>query len=248
MDGSASPSVEALTRLGLTEYAAKAYVALVSLGEADAESVAARSGVPRTKVYDALDELGSRGWARDEGGRPRKWRPESPQACVARERAQLDALLTASLTDLEAQFERRAVRIVGSVWVLEGDDAIDAKRREMLARAARQVLVAFPAGAPPDDAVLRELRAAARRNVRVQVMVGDSRSASDRLLAVPAEVRVVPVPAHILFVDMREGLVQLPGPEGPRRAIWNPTPELAALMASMGTGLWATGLPWPEPR
>lgn len=235
-------SLEALTALGLTEYAAKAYVALVALGEADAEAVAARSGVPRTKVYDALDELGSRGWAKDEGGRPRRWRPESPHDCVARERARLDALMAATLPDLESQFEKRAVRVVGTVWVLEGAAAIEQKLAEMVAGASKHVLLSVPAGEGLDESHLRILRAAARRDVRVQVMVADAAAVTPRVLAVPAEVRVTAVPGRIALVDQREALIVMPG--GDHRAIWNPTPELVSLMGAMVVRLWSTGRPF----
>ena len=237
-------ALEALTALGLTEYGAKAYVALVALGEADAESVAARSGVPRTKVYDALDELAERGWAKDEGGRPRRWRPESPNACVQRERARLDALLASHIPDLESQFEKRAVRVVGTVWVLEGERAIEAKVEEMLAHAGSHVLLGLPAGVNANDSTLRALRAAAQRDVRIQVLVGDAAGASPRLVATPAEVRVGPLPGRILLVDQRQALIVMPSQEGDHRAVWNPTPELVSLMGAMLLRFWSTARPW----
>jgi len=46
--------VEGLRKLGLTEYEAKAYAALVGMGEASAREVHELSGVPRTRIYDIL--------------------------------------------------------------------------------------------------------------------------------------------------------------------------------------------------
>ncbi|MEM4497985.1 MAG: helix-turn-helix domain-containing protein [Nitrososphaerota archaeon] len=49
--------VHALKKLGLSEYEARAYIALVELGEADASEISRRSGVPRTRIYDVLGKL-----------------------------------------------------------------------------------------------------------------------------------------------------------------------------------------------
>ncbi|MCC6024161.1 MAG: helix-turn-helix domain-containing protein, partial [Thaumarchaeota archaeon] len=53
--------VRALRKLGLSEYEARAYIALVELGEADASEISRRSGVPRTRIYDVLGRLESAG-------------------------------------------------------------------------------------------------------------------------------------------------------------------------------------------
>ena len=50
-----------LVNLGLSKYEAKAYAALVTLREATASEIAARSGVPKGRIYDALNELCSKG-------------------------------------------------------------------------------------------------------------------------------------------------------------------------------------------
>lgn len=53
--------VRALKLIGLSEYEARAYIALVELGEAEASEVSRRSGVPRTRIYDVLGRLESAG-------------------------------------------------------------------------------------------------------------------------------------------------------------------------------------------
>ena len=54
-------AVEQLKALGLSTYAARTFVALVSLGEGTAPDVSEVADVPRTRVYDAADELRDRG-------------------------------------------------------------------------------------------------------------------------------------------------------------------------------------------
>lgn len=54
-------AIKQLEKLGLSTYAARTFVALVSLGEGTAQDVSGLVDVPRTRVYDAADELHDRG-------------------------------------------------------------------------------------------------------------------------------------------------------------------------------------------
>ena len=60
-DQARSTAVEQLRALGLSTYAARTFVALVSLGEGTAQDVSDIADVPRTRVYDAVDELRDHG-------------------------------------------------------------------------------------------------------------------------------------------------------------------------------------------
>jgi len=60
-ENSRAVAVEQLTALGLSTYAARTFVALVSLGKGTAQDVSEIADVPRTRVYDAVEELRERG-------------------------------------------------------------------------------------------------------------------------------------------------------------------------------------------
>src|SRR3989344_6316359 len=49
--------LKTLTRIGLTEKAARVYLAALDLGEASVLQLAARSGLMRTTIYYTIDEL-----------------------------------------------------------------------------------------------------------------------------------------------------------------------------------------------
>lgn len=65
--------LERLRALGLAEYPARAYLALLELGPANARAVADRSGVPRGKIYATLNDLHVRGLVEVTPERPHRY-------------------------------------------------------------------------------------------------------------------------------------------------------------------------------
>ncbi|MFN2470594.1 MAG: TrmB family transcriptional regulator [Gaiellaceae bacterium] len=76
--------VEGLTRLGLTMYEAKAYLALIRRGHSTAAEVARLAGVPRQRIYDVLASLVERGLASTRPGRVVKYVASAPDHAIAR--------------------------------------------------------------------------------------------------------------------------------------------------------------------
>ena len=62
--------VEKLRKVGLTEYEAKAYTAMLNVHLSTATGVSEKSGVPRTRIYSVLESLQSKGWIRIISGVP----------------------------------------------------------------------------------------------------------------------------------------------------------------------------------
>lgn len=54
--------IDLLTKIGFSQYSAKAYIALVQLGRASAPDISTVSGVPKPKIYEALDDLYKKGF------------------------------------------------------------------------------------------------------------------------------------------------------------------------------------------
>lgn len=76
--------IEKLKRVGLTEYEAKAYLALVSTHLSTATQVSDKSGVPRTKIYATLESLAQKGWVRVMSGVPLLFKAIKPMAVFER--------------------------------------------------------------------------------------------------------------------------------------------------------------------
>lgn len=111
------PSID-LTHFGFTPTEGLVYEVLLSGGPGTGYAIARSAGLARANAYSALEGLVQKGAARVDGGRPRRYRPETPAALIARisndhgralERlsAELDA---ASVPDTETLVELHSTR------------------------------------------------------------------------------------------------------------------------------------------
>lgn len=66
-------AIEQLEQFGLSVYAARTFVALATLGSGTAKEVSNVADVPRTRVYDAVEELESTGLVEEDGGSPKQF-------------------------------------------------------------------------------------------------------------------------------------------------------------------------------
>src|ERR687893_1842998 len=73
-----------LTGFGFTPTESLVYEVLLKSGPGTGYAIARGAGLARANTYSALEGLVSKGAARVEGGRPRRYRPESPAGLVAR--------------------------------------------------------------------------------------------------------------------------------------------------------------------
>jgi HTH-type transcriptional regulator, sugar sensing transcriptional regulator len=71
-----------LTELGLTVNEARVYLALLRFESPTAAEAAAAAGVPRPKVYEALQALEGRGFSKSIGGRVRRFTPVEAETAL----------------------------------------------------------------------------------------------------------------------------------------------------------------------
>jgi len=77
-------AVERLVRLGLTQYEARAYVALIRRDASAPAEVAKVAGVPRPRIYDVIDSLVAKMLASERPGRTGRFVAVPPDVAVAR--------------------------------------------------------------------------------------------------------------------------------------------------------------------
>ena len=73
-----------LTRFGFTPTEGLVYQVLLTGGPGTGYAIARAAGLARANAYSALEGLVAKGAARVDGGRPKRYRPESPAGLIAR--------------------------------------------------------------------------------------------------------------------------------------------------------------------
>lgn len=184
-----------LREFGLSEYAARTYLALLDLGTTEARDVAALSKVPASKIYHVLDQLHEKGLVSILPEFPRKYAPVPFREFLEKLNEKHEAMLRSLKEDREALLEMFAVvgdttsGDRGTLTLLRGrrnvlerfDEILGSARRDLLVMATPGLLARLRAWAPA-------LHDAARRGADVRLLVP-----SETQLAVhglPGEVRV----------------------------------------------------------
>ncbi len=167
-------AIDGLTRLGLTTYEARVFVALQRLGSGTASDVADISEVPRSQVYGAAEGLEERGLVETRQSTPTVYRPAEPD--VARTR------LLDQLADTGAEAFDYLEGVKGSagdgehsedIWLVHGTEAVVSRAAELVGEAGGRVVYGVDDPGMLDAPVIDALREAAERGLTAVVASAD---------------------------------------------------------------------------
>jgi sugar-specific transcriptional regulator TrmB len=134
-----------LTPFGFTPTESHVYQVLLTGGPGTGYAIARSAGLARANAYSALEGLVTKGAARAEGGRPRRYRPEPPGALLAR----IAGDHGRALDRLTVELEKIAVPATPTlVEVTSSRGALQLLQHDV-ARAATSVRLLAPAEAFP---------------------------------------------------------------------------------------------------
>lgn len=158
--------------LGLTDYEARAYVALVREGAMTSYAVAKTSRIPTSKSYEAVEGLARKGGAVLLPGNPSRHSAVPPDALLSGARQRYSSALE-SLSGALAALPAHAERDVPALWHA-GPEAGLAQTAARVGAAQRTVVGALPAAARAS--LETALADAARRGVLVQIVASSDDS------------------------------------------------------------------------
>ncbi|HTY47022.1 MAG TPA: helix-turn-helix domain-containing protein [Methanomassiliicoccales archaeon] len=127
-----------LMKIGLTEYEARAYSALVSISEGGAGDVSKESGIPRARVYDVMERLSSKGFIEVSASRPSRYKAIEPRHVIPGIIVELNSVVDNILARLQENAKKRD-RGPTLVWLIGDEKAINIRMSELLQSAGRYV-------------------------------------------------------------------------------------------------------------
>ncbi len=162
----ATPLVDALRRLGFTDYEARAYAALSATHPATAYEIAKKAVLPRANVYSTLHALEARGAIQPVTENPVRYVPVDPEQFFRGvQRA------TSEICEDVVRTMRRSAKAADNAYVsiFRGDEDVRRKLTEMIECARDHIWMKAPVGLIEPHAEV--LTRAARRGVMVRLIV-----------------------------------------------------------------------------
>jgi sugar-specific transcriptional regulator TrmB len=253
-DDPESVAVDQLRAMGLSAYAARTYVALVGLGEGTARDVSERVEVPRTRVYDAVEELRERGMVDVQRASPKRFCPVSVETTgrhFEREYTARVNRMREALEEIDGQPGSDEQR---GVWTVTGRRAVTDRVLEFLAAAEREVVYMSVEELLTDE-IVDALRTAEDRGVRVGLAPTDDavrrrvRGAVEAVETVETSWDPTETPAgRVVLVDRERTLASVLVEDGAggreETAIWGSGETnslVVVLRATFAPGLDVTG-------
>jgi predicted transcriptional regulator len=133
-------AIENLARLGLKEYEARIYVALVGLGEANVRRIHEVSGVPRPRVYDVLNSLDEKGFIEIRQGSPLRYKAVRPEIVVSFLKKDLDSAAQESVKTLDA-LSVDARQNYSPIWYVHSDWTIQRNLEMLVEHVTRELII-----------------------------------------------------------------------------------------------------------
>jgi sugar-specific transcriptional regulator TrmB len=132
--------IKSLNDLGLSNYEASVYAALVLYDNAEAKEIIDFLSISKPSVYEALDRLAEMGLAVKRISKPARYSAISPEMAIdllmGKHRKAADQALAALRT-----LEKKKVRTdkEDALWTIYGDANIEYKIRDLFGKAKRQI-------------------------------------------------------------------------------------------------------------
>jgi len=249
---------ERLRELGITEYGARTYLALLRLGVSEARAVSDVARVPQSKIYAVLDDLANDGLVHVHPDHPKKYSAADLAPFIEERRAEFAdkaANLAAKKNELLALFKPEAMTaaiLPGGAAQLRGRTQIARKVSELLDDTHDDWLVM---GVPTTPALYEGLRPQLERAIergtklRFLLPVNETTAESARWMFPIAEVRARQAdPAlasrvTVVVSDARKAMLvhwaSLSGEETAKdTALVTDDPAMANVILSMVDALW----------
>jgi HTH-type transcriptional regulator, sugar sensing transcriptional regulator len=156
-----------LEKLGLSDYEARSYVALVVKNHATADELSDISMLPRTSVYKALRSLEEKKFVTATIGRPTTYHPVPVEEIRARTITELNDMFD-KLTSIKGMLSEKGTPQL--VFTIIDKKRVMAKIGDMIESAKRTIIISSPVIAEIRGVHAHRFKDAANRGVKIVVI------------------------------------------------------------------------------
>jgi len=235
-----------LKEFGLSEYEAKAYLALTVHGPLPASSVSEISRIPQSKIYEVLKSLSSKCLAEYWNGKPLKYKATEPlfalRKMLNQKKMKIDSLKEKSNLLLK---ELKPFKENGfSLWSSKGKIAWLEKAAEMLTRA-KHFGFATTSDFSRNPLLDEEFLHALKKGVKIKMLGISSLDEAKKARALwylkqGTEIRILPLNIQTAFgvTDDNEVCIRIDNNSLDSYVIWSNNPALVSIFKKYFKELW----------
>lgn len=166
--------IDGMRLLGLTEYEAKAFMALLLMGGGEADVVASIGRIPRTSAYKVLESLERKGFAKMIQGKPRIYKPSDIDVIEEKYTRQMKDLFSHLRLAKEMYGNKGEPQLVYTVY---GKSNVLKKIGEIIDLSENEILLSSPKLGEIRRELAEQIKKALSRNVRIIVITSRTQRA-----------------------------------------------------------------------
>lgn len=181
-------TIDSLKKLGLSTYESMVYLSMTYMISGTATEISLNSNVPRTKIYDVLKSLSSKGFIEIERGRPLKYNIVPPSDVFRRYKQKILDELEETEMNLNYAYESQLSKIPAPIWLIHGTDRIIKKELEIISRAKSTVSIRMGFLFEGESDFLKDkFKNLLKKGIEVNILAADHCYIDDRKIDVLAE-------------------------------------------------------------
>lgn len=165
--------INSLKKLGLSRYEAQAYIGLNKIIEGNAEDIAKSSGLPRSRIYDILNDLEKKGFVEIERGRPLKYKVVDPNIIFKKKKDELIEELEASENSLREIYSNEVSEIQAPVWLIHSNENILQREVEIIKNARESLTIRIGFLLEDEAKVMIRAFNEIPRNVKIRIIANN---------------------------------------------------------------------------
>jgi sugar-specific transcriptional regulator TrmB len=159
-------AISTLTRLGLTDYEARAYITLLRENPLTAYEISKNSGIPSSKVYEVIKRMETKQIVQSiHGERSKMFIPTSPDEFIESFRTEMEDSLYSVKTELRGFKVARATRYT---WHINDYEGLIAKARRIIETTQKNVLLST--WRQEVEVLTKSLNGAEKRGVKIAII------------------------------------------------------------------------------
>ncbi|RAP51412.1 MAG: hypothetical protein BZ138_05280 [Methanosphaera sp. rholeuAM270] len=167
--------IDTFKQLGFTEYESKAYMALATLVSAKADQISKHSKVPRSKIYQVLENLHEKGLLEVQQGRPIEYTMINPKDTLPKYREKFNRNYDKMESRMINLYESKIPKINTPITSIEDKEIISSQRFSLIRNTNKSLYLRIGFIIPSEiTAFKKQITYLLKKGVEIRILASKS--------------------------------------------------------------------------